>query len=153
MTDFFWNGNSKDWESNRGQTPQGILVMNKEIKEEVREFKEMMAKYSLAWNREDIAAPAHYDEMPADQKEFVMLRAAERWTEYHQTLCEHGEKDFADRYFPTGASGGPAMSRLQQIGYYLKMQEEKPAPEATSSTWWDRTKSAVRNIFDLENER
>ncbi len=127
--------------------------MNKESKEEVQAFKETMKKYGLSWSPDDIAAPETYDQQPPDQKEFLMLRAAERWDGYHQTLCEHGEKDFADRYFPIGANGGPAKSRLQQIGYYLKAQEEKPAPEATSGNWWDRAKSMVRNIFDLENER
>lgn len=127
--------------------------MNKEIKEEVRAFKETMEKCGLSWSREDIAAPENYDQQPQDQKEFLMLRAAERWNAYHETLCEHGEKDFADKYFPIGANGGPAMSQLQQIGYYLKTQGEKPAPEATAGNWWDRTKSAVRNIFDLESER
>ena len=126
--------------------------MNKEIKEEVRAFKEAMEKCGLSWDSNDIAAPEDYDQQPPDQKEFLMLRAAERWSGYHQTLCENGEKDFADRYFPVGANGGPAMSQLQQIGYYLR--EEKSAPETCmggNCNWWDRTKSAVRNIFDLEN--
>ena len=127
--------------------------MNKEIKEEVRTFKETMEKYGLSWSWEDIAAPENYDQQQPDQKEFLMLRAAERWNAYHETLCEHGEKDFADRYFPIGENGGRAMSQLSKIEYYLKSaQDEKPAPEATAaSNWWDRTKSAVRNIFDLEN--
>ena len=127
--------------------------MNKEIKKEVRKFKETMEKYGLSWSPADIAAPENYAQQPPDQKEFVMLRAAERWNAYHEALCNVGEKDFADKYFPIGANGGPATSRLQQIGYYLKAQGEKPAPEATAGNWWDRTKSAVRNIFDLENER
>ena len=122
--------------------------MNKEIKEEVRAFKETMTKCGLSWSRDDIAAPENYDQQPPDQKEFLMLRAAERWDAYHQTLCEHGENDFADRYFPVGENGGRGMSQLGQIEYYL--HEKKTAPEGT---WWDRTKSAVRNIFDLENER
>ncbi|MEB8535895.1 hypothetical protein [Acidithiobacillus ferriphilus] len=128
--------------------------MNKEIKEEVQAFKETMEKYGLSWSPDDIAASADYEQQPQDQKEFLMLRAAERWNAYHETLCEKGEKDFADTYFPVGENGGPATSRLQQIGYYLKnAQEEKPAPEQTNGDWWDRIKSAVRNIFDLENER
>ncbi|MDA8246964.1 hypothetical protein [Acidithiobacillus sp.] len=127
--------------------------MNKEIKEEVQAFKETMEKYGLSWSPDDIAAPENYDQQPQDQKEFLMLRAAERWNAYHETLCEKGEKDFADRYFPIGENGGRAMSQLGQIEYYLKIQDEKPAPEATAGNWWDRTKSAIRNIFDLENER
>ena len=136
-----------------GKRPQRILVMNKEIKEEVRAFKETMKKCGLSWSREDIAPPENYEQQPPDQKEFVMLRAAERWSGYHQTLCENGEKDFADRYFPVGENGGRAMSQLGQIEYYLR-EEKAVVPETCvggNCNWWDRTKYAVRNIFDLEN--
>ena len=66
--------------------------MNKEIKEEVQAFKETMEKYGLSWSPDDIAASADYEQQPQDQKEFLMLRAAERWNAYHETLCEKGEK-------------------------------------------------------------
>ena len=125
--------------------------MNKEIKEEVQAFKETMEKYGLSWSPDDIAASADYEQQPQDQKEFLMLRAAERWNAYHETLCEHGEKDFADKYFPVGENGGRAMSQLGQIEYYLREKKAVVPETCVGGNWWDRAKSMVRNIFDLEN--
>ncbi len=128
--------------------------MDKDLDKEVQQFKQTMGKCGLSWNPSDIdsakAEPLHYNEMPPDQKEFVMLRAAERWTAYHQTLCEHGEKEFADKYF---SLKGPGASDLGPVLKEIRYQNDldKDPGKAATSNWWDRTKSAVRNIFDLEN--
>jgi hypothetical protein len=121
------------------------------LQNEADEFKKTMDRVGLKWDPAQIAQSANYEQLLPEHQDFCMQRAADKWDGYHHALVSAGESEFADTYFPVGVNGGPAMSRLYQIRNYL--QEEKLAPEVAGGNWWDRTKSAVRNIFDLENER
>ena len=122
------------------------------LQAEADKFKETMDRVGLKWDAGSIPQPPleQYEQLPAEHKEFCMRRAADKWDEYHQALVNAGEPEFADTYFPVGENGGPGVSRLRQIENYL--QEEKPTQEAARTNWWDRAKSKVRNIFDLESE-
>ena len=122
------------------------------LQAEADRFKETMERVGLEWGADSIPQPPleQYEQLPAEHKEFCVQRAADKWDEYHQALVNSGEPEFADTYFPVGENGGPGVSRLRQIGNYL--QEKKHTQEFASTSWWDRAKSKVRNIFDLESE-